>query len=120
MTSPHWQGMETADFDRADCTGTPINLTLALAPRSLPHELLKPSTHLHRFSHAHLANCVSFSPAGSASTPFEVLRNLDYCVFPSPTEVRSPDVVPMLYPPGRCFIKSDEKQHLKGPRGKTL
>lgn len=35
---------------------------LALAPRSLPHELLKPSTHSHRFSHAHLANCVSFLP----------------------------------------------------------
>ena len=93
---------------------------LALAPRSLLHELLKPSTHLHCFSHAHLANCMSFLLLDLRRHAARSSYGTWTMYLPPPTELRSPDVVPMLYPPGRCFIKADEKEHLKGPREEKL
>lgn len=110
--------METADFAQTDCVLNLPPIPFTLAARGLPHEFPKPSTHLGLFHHAHLVDWVSFLLLYLCPDPTQVPLGLGLCIsFP---QLKSPSVVPVVYPTERCLIKADEKEQLKDPREEKL
>lgn len=81
-----------------------LSTPLVQATRCFPHELPKPSAHLSLFNYTHLADCVSFA-ATSVSTPTWNFWRTRTMYLPPPKDLKSPNILSVVYSTERCFIR---------------